>query len=242
MSSGALLLGETVRVVGLDRGLSGALAWWRWRWLFTTRARCCSICDGGRAGGDCLADLAAVRAQPQLFGLGSFRSDRVTAVRDPRCGRGRRGERDAAGPGPSRAVLWSQRRPLGGTLESRADGQVIVDIDATLVTAHSDKQGAEPTFKRGFGFAPMCALSTMASMAAARPDDRSAAWKGLPMEQCRPHRDAGQRACSAPRAERGQVLVRAEPAPVRRCSCTASRARTGVLDRVSSPRHRQSGD
>ncbi|MEU8227960.1 IS1380 family transposase, partial [Kribbella sp. NPDC048915] len=40
----------------------------------------------------------------------------------------------------------------------RAGGQVIVDIDATLVTAHSDKEGAEPTFKRGFGFAPMCSF------------------------------------------------------------------------------------
>jgi hypothetical protein len=32
---------------------------------------------------------------------------------------------------------------------------VIVDIDATLVSAHSDKEGAQPTFKKGFGFAPM---------------------------------------------------------------------------------------
>ena len=33
-----------------------------------------------------------------------------------------------------------------------------MDIDATLVTAHSDKEGAEATFKRGYGFAPMCAF------------------------------------------------------------------------------------
>ena len=37
-------------------------------------------------------------------------------------------------------------------------GQVIVDIDATLVTAHSEKEGAQPTFKRTFGFTPMCAF------------------------------------------------------------------------------------
>ena len=35
---------------------------------------------------------------------------------------------------------------------------MIVDIDATLVTAHPDKEGAEPTFKRGYGFAPMRAF------------------------------------------------------------------------------------
>jgi hypothetical protein len=33
---------------------------------------------------------------------------------------------------------------------------VIVDIDATLVGSHSEKEGAQPTYKRGFGFHPMC--------------------------------------------------------------------------------------
>lgn len=37
-------------------------------------------------------------------------------------------------------------------------GQVTVDLDATLVTAHSAKEGFEPNFKRGYGFAPMCAF------------------------------------------------------------------------------------
>jgi Transposase DDE domain group 1 len=39
-----------------------------------------------------------------------------------------------------------------------AGNQVIVDLDATLVTAHSDKQGATPTFKYGYGFHPMLAF------------------------------------------------------------------------------------
>jgi hypothetical protein len=29
-----------------------------------------------------------------------------------------------------------------------ADDPLIIDVDATLVTAHSDKQGAAPTFNR----------------------------------------------------------------------------------------------
>ena len=33
-----------------------------------------------------------------------------------------------------------------------------MDIDAMVVTAHSDKDGAEPTFKHGYAFAPMCAF------------------------------------------------------------------------------------
>jgi hypothetical protein len=28
---------------------------------------------------------------------------------------------------------------------------LIIDLDATLVTAHSEKEHAAPTFKRGFG-------------------------------------------------------------------------------------------
>jgi hypothetical protein len=36
---------------------------------------------------------------------------------------------------------------------------IILDIDSTLVTAHSDKDGATPTWKRGFGFHPiLCTL------------------------------------------------------------------------------------
>jgi hypothetical protein len=34
-------------------------------------------------------------------------------------------------------------------------GWVVIDIDATLVTARSDKEGAAPTWKKGFGFHPL---------------------------------------------------------------------------------------
>jgi len=42
---------------------------------------------------------------------------------------------------------------------SRAAGktisQVVIDLDATLVTAHSDKEGARGNFKGGFGYHPL---------------------------------------------------------------------------------------
>jgi hypothetical protein len=50
--------------------------------------------------------------------------------------------------------VWSHRRPLAG----KVGDQVIVDLDATLVTAHSEKELAAPTFKRGFGFHPLFAF------------------------------------------------------------------------------------
>lgn len=34
-------------------------------------------------------------------------------------------------------------------------GWVVIDMDATLITAHSDKEGAAATYKRGFGFHPL---------------------------------------------------------------------------------------
>ena len=42
---------------------------------------------------------------------------------------------------------------------------MIIDIDATLVTAHSDKEHAEPTYKRGYGFHPMCSTAPTAPTA-----------------------------------------------------------------------------
>src|SRR3954466_14666942 len=38
-----------------------------------------------------------------------------------------------------------------------APERVLIDIDATLITAHSEKDGAAGTYKRGFGFHPLLA-------------------------------------------------------------------------------------
>ena len=34
-------------------------------------------------------------------------------------------------------------------------GWLVIDLDATLITAHSEKEGAAPTFKKGYGFHPL---------------------------------------------------------------------------------------
>jgi hypothetical protein len=60
-----------------------------------------------------------------------------------------------------RAQVWDllQRRPDGfpwlAVAGKLLTGWVVIDLDATLITAHSDKQGAAATFKRGFGFHPL---------------------------------------------------------------------------------------
>jgi hypothetical protein len=146
--AGAALVAETADRLGLTAALSRALAVVRER-----RGRH----DPGRVvrdlavmladGGDCLADLRAVRDQQPLFGpvasdATAFRVIDALA-RDP-------GLMDAvrAARARARANAWA----AGG-----APGRVVIDIDATLIGAHSEKQGAAGTYKRGFGFHPLLA-------------------------------------------------------------------------------------
>jgi hypothetical protein len=48
--------------------------------------------------------------------------------------------------------VWGHHCPVA------TDVPVIVDLDATLIGAHSEKEGATPNFKRGFGFHPLLAF------------------------------------------------------------------------------------
>lgn len=152
-SAGAALLLQTAQVSGLAAGLSAGLSRWR-------PAR--SVHDPGKAvldlavaialGGDCLADVAVLRAQPEVFG--AVASDPTVSrlidalARDP--------EPVLAALGGARAAardrVWGHRQPISET------SPVVVDLDATLVGAHSEKEGAAPNFKHGFGFHPMLAF------------------------------------------------------------------------------------
>lgn len=61
----------------------------------------------------------------------------------------------------ARDRAWLARGELTGAElpGSRADGkvldQVVIDLDATIVIAHSDKEAASPTFKKTFGHHPL---------------------------------------------------------------------------------------
>jgi hypothetical protein len=152
-SAGAALLLKSAQVSGLSKELSRVLSPWR-------AAR--SVHDPGKTvldlavtvalGGDCLADAALVRAQHELFG---------TVASDPTISRliDTLGEDSAAviaairtARAAARATVWAHRSPVG------LSGPVIIDLDATLVNAHSEKEGATPNFKRGFGFHPLLAF------------------------------------------------------------------------------------
>jgi hypothetical protein len=46
---------------------------------------------------------------------------------------------------------------------------LVVDLDATLVTAHSEKEHAAPTFKKGYGHHPLCAFLDHGSTGTGEP-------------------------------------------------------------------------
>jgi hypothetical protein len=214
-SSGALMMNETIRVAGLRPALSRALRRWRAR-----RARhdpgkvLLDVAIAVALGGDCVADVAAVRAQRDLFGVVAsdptvsrlFAALAVDTATTDAAVAALRVARAAA-----RERAWSRRRPLAGTPGTRDGGQVIVDIDATVVRAHSDKEGAEATYKMSYGFSPMCAFVDHGEHGTGETlalDLR--AGKASPFNSA-DHITVLEAALDQlPAVERGQVLVRAD--------------------------------
>jgi len=155
--AGALLLLHTLRLTGLDTALSTGLQRWR-----PSRA----VHDPGKIvadlaitlalGGDCLADIALLRAQPELFGpvasdptvsrlITQLAHDETKAVKAIR-----------AAHAAARERAWT----LAGPAAPGANGELIpIDLDATIVIAHSDKEKAAPTWKKTFGHHPMTAFA-----------------------------------------------------------------------------------
>jgi Transposase DDE domain group 1 len=153
--AGAVLLWETMRVTGLGRGLSAGLARWRApRAVHDPGKIVTDLAAAVALGGDCLADIAVLREQPEL--AGPVASDPVVsrlvsqlAGDLPRALKAIRAARAAA-----RERAWA----LAGDNAPGADGGLVaVDLDATIVIAHSDKEQAAPTWKKSFGFHPMTA-------------------------------------------------------------------------------------
>jgi Transposase DDE domain group 1 len=151
--AGSVLLWETMRVTGLARGLSQNLARWRApRAVHEPGKIIADLAAAVALGGDCLADIAVLREQPDL--AGPVASDPVVsrlvsvlAAEGPRALKAIRAARSAA-----RERAWD----LAGENAPGADGGLVtVDLDATVVIAHSDKEQAAPTWKKTFGFHPM---------------------------------------------------------------------------------------
>ena len=158
--AGGVALLETARVSGLDRLLSSALEPWRApRAVHDPAKVLLDLAVTLALGGDCLADVAVLRAEPGVYG-------RVAS--DPTVSRtvdalARDAPRALAAINTARAAARARVWQLSGRHapdhEVSADHPLILDIDATLVTAHSEKEAARPTFKRGFGHHPLWAFA-----------------------------------------------------------------------------------
>ena len=156
---GVALLAETARAAGLLRELRRALEPWR-------RDR--AVHDPGRVvlqlayalalGGDCLSDIGVLRDATAI--VGPVASDpTVSRVID-----------DLAAGGPdvlaalagAHAAARARVLAAGGgpasDIDSETEGCVPLDIDATIVVAHSDKEDARPTYKRTYGHHPVLAF------------------------------------------------------------------------------------
>jgi hypothetical protein len=146
--AGSVLLAQVADKVGLTRALSLRLANLKTRRSGhdlggVVRDLAVMLADGG----DCLADLRALGDQQALFGEVASSStafrviDRIASDPDGL-------ERLRAAHARARARAWE----LAGAPE-----QIDIDLDATLLSSHSEKEGAAGTFKGGFGFHPMLA-------------------------------------------------------------------------------------
>ena len=151
--AGSALLAGVADRVGLTRALSGAMAPTRERRSahdpgVVLRDLAVMLADGG----ECLADLGAQRDQPDLFGNVASDSTafRVIDSIDAEClGRLR------VAVAVTRARAWK----LGARPQRRVkpDGpeRTVLDLDATLTTAHSEKEDAKGNFKGGYGHHPL---------------------------------------------------------------------------------------
>ena len=98
-------------------------------------------------GGDCLADLAAVRDQDALFGAVASDSTAFRIV-----------DRIASTPGLLEALADAHARAREYVwTQTGAPERVTIDVDATLIASHSEKEGAAGNYKGGYGFYPLMA-------------------------------------------------------------------------------------
>ena len=143
--AGAVLLWGTLRVIGLGQDLSQALEPWRApRAVHDPGKIITDLAAALALGGDCLADIAVLRSQPDL--AGPVASDPVVSrlVKILAAGELRALAAIRAARAAARERAWA----LAGDAAPGADGgPVIIGLDATIVIAHAEKQEAAPTWE-----------------------------------------------------------------------------------------------
>lgn len=181
-NAGVDLLYRTAGATGLDQQLREALKPWCKPFAIHHPGKIVlDLVVMLAAGGDCPADVAMLRCGQEVFGL--VASD-PTVSRLIRELAGVEDEQQDTGESvngldlefDSFAGLAAEQirtaragaRARANTIAAStcddeneadvgADREVMVDIDASLITAHSEKEHGAGTYKRGFGFHPLLA-------------------------------------------------------------------------------------
>ena len=142
--AGTALLALVAQRLGLADGLCAALLGTRERRSAHEPGRVfCDLAVMAADGGRCVSDLAALAGQPSLFG-------EVASISTAR--------RVVLSIGDAELDLIRQARARARERAWRAGAapeRVILDFDATPITAHSDKEQAAGHYKGGFGFGPL---------------------------------------------------------------------------------------
>ena len=99
-------------------------------------------------GGDCSADLAALRDQAALFGPVASHPTAYRVL-------DRAGTSQLQALGAARAKARARVWAAGGGPDLTDGAGLVLDVDASLLTAHSEKEAAAATYKHGFGFHPI---------------------------------------------------------------------------------------
>ncbi|MGB7238306.1 MAG: IS1380 family transposase [Rhodococcus sp. (in: high G+C Gram-positive bacteria)] len=168
--AGAVTVLRTAEVTGLTAAMSEQLAQWRKPLArYDPGKIIVDLAVSLALGGDCLADVATLREHTGVFG---------TVPSDPTVSRL---ISTLAGDAPqvltaiesarahARAAAWRHAGDAAPDHEISAKNPIIVDLDATLVTAHSEKEKAAPTYKRGYGFHPLLAFVDHGSSGTGEP-------------------------------------------------------------------------
>jgi hypothetical protein len=155
-----VLLTRTATTSGLVGALSAALTPWRKSLARHDPAKVLlDLAISLVLGGDACRDVALIRSEPGLYGLvasdatisrtiAALAGD-VAAVE----------KAVATARTAARAHVWTLAGRHAPNQQMSASHALVIDLDATLITAHSDKEAAAATFKKTFGFHPLCAFA-----------------------------------------------------------------------------------
>jgi DDE family transposase len=160
------------------------------------------------AGGEAIADIDTLRHQGDLLGPVASAPTVWRTLDEATPAMLKRVEKARA---RTRQHVWGlvPQLPVSKVAGTDLGDVVVLDVDATLVTAHSEKELAKATFEGGFGFHPIgvwCDNTTELLAATLRPGNAGSNHAG-------DHIDViGRAITQIPPACRGRLLVRADGA------------------------------